>query len=60
MNTKILVAVPFSLIAVAAFLLSFRFPVSVESVIGYISVVALLFVAALEYRITWKRLFGRG
>ena len=60
MNTKILVAVPISLFAVAAFLLSFRFPVTVESVIGYISVVALLFVAALEYRITWKRLFGRG
>ena len=60
MNNKILVAVPISLVAVSAFLLSFRFPVSVESVIGYISVVALLFVAALEYRITWKRLFGRG
>ena len=59
MNTKILVAVAISLIAVAAFLLSFRFPVSAESVIGYVSVVALLFVAALEYRITWKRLFGR-
>ncbi len=59
MNNKILVAVPISLIAVAAFLLSFRLPVNAESVIGYVSVVALLFVAALEYRITWKRLFGR-
>ena len=59
MNNKILVAVPTSLIAAAAFLPSFRSSVSVESVIGYASVLALLFVAALEYRITWKRLFGR-
>ena len=45
--------------AVAALVLSFRSSVSVESLIGYLSVFALLAVAALEYRITWRRLFGR-
>ena len=60
MNKNILlVAVPVSLTAVAALVLSFRSPVNVESLIGYVSVFALLSVAALEYRITWKRLFGR-
>jgi hypothetical protein len=60
MNKNILlVAVPVSLMAVAAFVLSFRAPVNAESVIGYVSVFALLCVASLEYRITWKRLFGR-
>ena len=59
MNKNILVAVPVSLIAVAALVLSFRSSASVESVIGYASVFALLAVAALEYRISWKRLFGR-
>ena len=59
MNKNILVAVPVSLIAVAALVLSFRSSASAESVIGYFSVFALLAVAALEYRISWKRLFGR-
>jgi hypothetical protein len=60
MNKNILVAVPVSLIAVAAIVLSLRSSVSAESLIGYVSVGAVLGVAALEYRITWKRLFGRG
>lgn len=59
MNKNILLAVPFSVFAVAALLLSDRFPVSAESLIGYGSVLALLAVAALDYRITWKRLAGR-
>jgi hypothetical protein len=60
MKKNILIAVPFGLLAVAALVLSVRSSVSAESLIGYASVVALLSVAALEYRITWKRLFGRG
>lgn len=60
MKKNILLAVPVSLVAVAALVLSVRSSVSAESLIGYASVVALLGVAALEYRITWKRLFGRG
>lgn len=59
MNKNILIAVPVSLFAVAALLLSDRSPVSAETVFGYGSVLALLAVASLDYRITWKRLFGR-
>ena len=59
MNKNILVAVPVSLIAVAAFLLSVRSSVNAESLIGYAGVFALLSTAALDYRINWKRLFGR-
>jgi hypothetical protein len=46
-------------IAVGAYLLSAQSPVSVESVVGYGSVLSLVAVAALEYRITWRGLFGR-
>jgi hypothetical protein len=59
MNKNILVAVPLGAVAVTAVLLSFRSSISAESLIGYAGVAALLAVAALEYRITWKRLFGR-
>jgi hypothetical protein len=59
MNKNILVAVPVSLIAVAALLLSVRSSVNAESLIGYAGVFALLGTAALDYRINWKRLFGR-
>lgn len=45
--------------AAAAYLLSAQSPVSVESIVGYGSVLVLLGVAALEYRITWRGLFGR-
>lgn len=59
MNKNILVAVPVSLAAVAALVLSVRSSVTAESVIGFASVLGLLGVAGLEYRISWKRLFGR-
>ena len=59
MKKNILVAVPVSLIAVAALVLSVRASVNAESLIGYASVFALLSTAALEYRINWRRLFGR-
>jgi len=59
MNKNVIIAVPVSLIAVAALLLSFRSSINAESLIGFASVFALLGVAALEYRINWKRLFGR-
>lgn len=60
MKQNIILAVLSSLIAVAALVLSFRFPIAPESVIGYGAVLTLLGVAALEYRISWKRIFGRG
>ena len=59
MKKNLIIAVPISLMAVAALVLSFRSPVTAESLIGYVSVFALLSVAALEYRISWKRLLGR-
>ncbi|MES2697212.1 MAG: hypothetical protein V4773_27350 [Verrucomicrobiota bacterium] len=59
MKKSMLIAVPVSLIAVTALVLSFRAPVNAESLIGYASVLGLLGVATLEYRINWKRLFGR-
>ena len=58
-NNIIILAVLSSLVAVAALLLSFRSQVTAESAVGYASVLALLGMAALEYRINWKRLFGR-
>jgi len=59
-NRSVLLAVFGLLIAGAAIALSFRASVNAESLIGYVSVFAMLSVAALEYRITWKRLLGRG
>jgi hypothetical protein len=47
------------LIAVASVLLSVRSSVNAESLIGYASVLALLGMAAMEYRINWRRPFGR-
>ena len=43
-----------TLVAGTAFLLSSDSPVSVETLVGYGSVIALLAVAALDYRLTWK------
>ncbi len=60
MNKNILVAVPVSLLAVAALVLSFRSSINAESLVGFAGVFSLLCVASLEYRISWKRLFGRG
>jgi hypothetical protein len=60
MKTNIIILAALSgLTAVAALLLSFRSPVSADSIVGFVSVFALLGMAALEYRISWKRLFGR-
>ena len=46
--------------ATAAYLLSRGHPaINADSVIGFGAVLALLAMAAVEYRITWKKLFGR-
>jgi hypothetical protein len=55
MKNNILIAVPFGLSAVAATLLSFYSEVTVESVIGWASVGALLAVAMLDYRVVSRR-----
>lgn len=58
-NNLIVSAASLSAFGVAAFVLSARSPVSAESVIGFGSVFALIGMAALEYRVSWKRLFAR-
>ena len=58
-NNIVILAVLSGLIAGAALLLSFRSPVSADSIVGFVSVLTVLSMAALEYRISWKRLFGR-
>jgi hypothetical protein len=54
-----LAAVLASLAAGAAFLLSAQSPFSVEDIVGYGSVLTLLGVALLDYRIGGKWLNGR-
>lgn len=58
MKTNMIIsAATLSLLAVAAIALSFRS--SIDATIGYISILSLVGMAALEYRINWKRLFRR-
>jgi hypothetical protein len=58
-NTIITQTVIPGLIAAAVLLLSFRSQMHVESIVAYGSIVMLLGLAALEYRVSWKWLFGR-
>lgn len=58
-DTITLVAILGTIAAGATFLLSSQSPVSVEAIVGYGSVIALLGLAALEYRVNWKWLGGR-
>ena len=55
MKNNILIAVPFGLSAAAATALSIYSEVTVESVIGWSSVGALLAVAMLDYRLVSRR-----
>ncbi len=58
MNKNIILAVPFGLLA-TALVLSFASSLPAEAVIGFAAVLVVLRIAAMEYRITWKSLFGR-
>ena len=59
-NEITLLAVLLGLIGSAAYLLSRANPaVTADSLIGFGVVAALLALAALEYRISWKSLIGR-
>lgn len=57
-NKVVLAAIP-GAIAVAALLLSLRTSVDADTIVGFGSVIALLGVAAVEYRINLKRVFSR-
>jgi hypothetical protein len=63
MREKILrTAVVPGLIALTAFLLLASFPFRAEradGIVGFGAVLALVGIAKLEYRISWKQLFGR-
>lgn len=59
MKNILILAALISLLAGTALLLSFRSLVTAESAVGYASILVLLGMAALEYRINWKRLIGR-
>ncbi|MBL9200683.1 MAG: hypothetical protein JNL39_09265 [Opitutaceae bacterium] len=58
MNKNIILAVPFGLLA-AALVLFFAGSLPVEAIVGFAAVLVVLRIAALEYRITWRSLFGR-
>jgi hypothetical protein len=58
-NNRLIEAVIPGVIAIAAIALSLSSPVNADTLIGYGSVLALLGVAALDYRIRWKRVLGR-
>lgn len=57
--SKLILAATLGAVALAAFVLSFRSPVGADTVVAYGSVLALLAVAAVEYRINWRRVFSR-
>jgi hypothetical protein len=57
-NKQLLAVIP-GAIALAAFVLFFRAPVNADTLVGFVSVLALLGIAALEYRISVRRVFGR-
>lgn len=59
-NEITILAVILSLTGIAVYLLSRALPaISADSLIGFGVVAMLLAMAALEYRISWKSLFGR-
>jgi len=58
MKTIILAATP-AILAIAALLLSFRSITADNLVAGSFCVLGLGAVAALDYRVDWKRLFSR-
>jgi hypothetical protein len=59
MKNKIILAVVPSVSVLTALLLSFRSLITAEALVGYLSVLVLLGVASLEYRLNRKGLFGR-
>jgi hypothetical protein len=59
MKTKLILAVTPAILAIAALLLSFRSMRADNLVAGFFCVLGLGAVAALDYRLNWKRLIGR-
>jgi hypothetical protein len=59
MKNKLILAVIPSALVLAALALSFRSLITAEALVGYLSVLTLLGVAAMEYRLNGKGIFGR-
>jgi hypothetical protein len=59
MNKNIILAALVSIFGVAALLTVFRLPIAPEAVIGWITVLVLVAMATMEYRINWRRIFDR-
>ena len=59
MKTKIILAVTPAILAIAAILLSFRYLNASVVLAGIFCVAGVGAVLALDYRVTWKRLFSR-
>ncbi|MEO6006280.1 MAG: hypothetical protein ABIZ04_23775 [Opitutus sp.] len=58
-TNKTLHAVIPGVLALAALLLFFRAPFNADTLLGFVSVATLLGIAVLDYRISWRRVFGR-
>lgn len=58
-NNTLVIAVSLGVIAASALVLSLLPQVNADTLVGYGSVLALVAVAAVEYRINWKRVFSR-
>ncbi len=58
-NTFVILAAPLGVFAAAVLALSVLPHVNVETLVGYTTVLSLVGVATLEYRINWRRIFGR-
>lgn len=61
-NNKLILAVTLggvAFVALTALVLSFRSQVNADTLVGFGSVLALIAVSGVEYRINWKRVFSR-
>jgi F0F1-type ATP synthase assembly protein I len=58
-NNIIVQAALLGITAAAILVLSVRSQVGVDSIVGFGSIAMLLSVASMEYRISWKEIFGR-
>jgi hypothetical protein len=59
MKTNIILAVTPAILAISAILLSFRYLNATALLAGFFCVAGVGAVLALDYRVSWKRLFSR-
>jgi hypothetical protein len=59
MNNNTVRAVTPAILALAAIVLSFRYMSASALLAGYFCVAGIVAIAAVEYRLNWKRFFSR-